>query len=147
MLHRITSPIILLVIGVLLYASYRIRQIPAPIVLFGKIFTHNQLCIALNIAGIPILYLFGVGNIMFWVVGKAFYQHMDFFLQKWSLLLEIDWISIFPTKTFWNRFWSFVNFCLLGASTLVVALHASFYNIDAIVTEEMEAFLAESETV
>lgn len=40
-------------------------------------------------------------------------------------------------------------FCcsIAGASTLVVALHASFYNIDAIVTEEMDAFLADTETV
>ncbi|XP_055296954.1 prenylated Rab acceptor protein 1 [Sitodiplosis mosellana] len=98
----ITSPLILLVIGGLMYASYRVRQIQGPVVLFGKLFSVNQLCIALNIAGIPILYWFGAGNIMFWVV---------------------------------------------GASTLVVALHASFYNIDAIVTEEFDAFLADSETV
>lgn len=69
--YRITSPLILLVIASLMYASYRVRQIQGPVVLFGKLFSVNQLCIALNIAGIPILYLFGAGNIMFWVVGKA----------------------------------------------------------------------------
>lgn len=67
---RITSPLILIVIGGLMYASYRIRQIQGPVTLFGKLFSVNQLCIALNIAGIPILYWFGAGNIMFWVVGK-----------------------------------------------------------------------------
>lgn len=55
-----------------MYASYRLRQIQGPVLLFGKLFSVNQLCIALNIAGIPILYLFGAGNIMFWVVGKLF---------------------------------------------------------------------------
>lgn len=53
-----------------MYASYRVRQIEGPVVLFGKAVTINQLCIGINIAGIPILYLFGAGNIMFWVVGK-----------------------------------------------------------------------------
>lgn len=53
-----------------MYASYRIRIIQGPVLLFGKLFSVNQLCIAANIAGIPILYLFGAGNIMFWVVGK-----------------------------------------------------------------------------
>lgn len=69
---RITSPLILIVIGGLMYASYRVRQIQGPVSLFGKLFSVNQLCIALNVAGIPILYLFGAGNIMFWVVGKFF---------------------------------------------------------------------------
>lgn len=54
-----------------MYASHRVRQIEGPVVLFGKLFSVNQLCIALNIAGIPILYLFGAGQIMFWVVGKS----------------------------------------------------------------------------
>lgn len=39
------------------------------------------------------------------------------------------------------------EFSKTGASTFVVALHASFYNIDSIVTEEFEAFLPETETV
>lgn len=68
--YRITSPLILLLIGGLMYASYRIRQIPGPVVLFGKMFSINQLCIALHVAAIPILYVFGAGQIMFWVVGK-----------------------------------------------------------------------------
>lgn len=59
-----------------MYASYRVRQIQGPVVLFGKLFSVNQLCIALNIAGIPILYMFGAGNIMFWVVGKAPFTHL-----------------------------------------------------------------------
>lgn len=41
----------------------------------------------------------------------------------------------------------FVIYYSTGASTFVVALHASFYNIDAVVTEEFEAFLTETETV
>lgn len=57
--------------GGLMYASHRVRQIEGPVVFFGKLFSVNQLCIALNIAGIPILYLFGAGQIMFWVVGKS----------------------------------------------------------------------------
>lgn len=66
----LTSPLILIVMGCLMYASYRIRLLQEPVLLFGKLFSTNQLCIALNIAGIPILYLFGAGQIMFWVVGK-----------------------------------------------------------------------------
>lgn len=50
-------------------------------------------------------------------------------------------MNIFCTLTL------FANFRKTGASTFVVALHASFYNIDAIVTEEFEAFLPETETV
>lgn len=41
----------------------------------------------------------------------------------------------------------FVIYSSTGASTFVVALHASFYNIEAVVTEEFEAFLTETETV
>lgn len=124
--YRITSPLILIVIGCLMYANYRIRQLQEPVLLFGKLFSVNQLCIALSISGVPILYLFGAGNIVFWVVGKT-----NFMSTKLNSveLIEIYFIS------------------LKGASTLVVALHATFYNIDAIVTEEFEAFLAESETV
>lgn len=69
-----------------MYASYRLRQIEGPVLLFGKLFSINQLCIALNIAGIPILYLFGAGNIMFWVVGESSYFN-------WPLLMS--WHSFF----------------------------------------------------
>lgn len=113
-----------------MYASYRIRQIQGPVTLFGKLFSVNQLCIALNIAGIPILYLFGAGNIMFWVVGK-------FSSAKWHNLNNNNNLN--------NNLWMYVF--ISGASTLVAALHASFYNIDAIVTEEFESFLTETETV
>lgn len=53
-----------------MYANYRVRKIEGPVLLFGKLFSTNQLCIALNIASIPIMYLFGAGQLMFWVVGK-----------------------------------------------------------------------------
>lgn len=53
-----------------MYANYRIQKVQAPVVLFGKIFSVNQLCVAANIAAIPILYLFGAGSIMFWVIGE-----------------------------------------------------------------------------
>lgn len=52
------------------YANYRVRKIEGPVLLFGKLFSINQLCIALNIATVPILYLFGAGQLMFWVIGK-----------------------------------------------------------------------------
>lgn len=115
-----------------MYASYRVRQIQGPVVLFGKLFSVNQLCIALNIAGIPILYLFGAGNIMFWVVGE---------LNLFTKCVNVCFVHR-SIDTHLTNF-----FVVSGASTLVVALHASFYNIDAIVTEELDAFLAESETV
>lgn len=53
-----------------MYASYLIQKIQTPVVLFGKIFTVNQLCVGVNIAAIPILYLFGAGGMMFWVIGE-----------------------------------------------------------------------------
>lgn len=118
-----------------MYAHYRIRQLQEPVLLFGKLFSHNQLCIAVSIAGIPILYLFGVGNIMFWVVGE--------FDEK--IKLTASFTRVWQTN--WELFSSSSSYPNLGASTLIVALHAVFYNIDAIVTEEFEAFLAESETV
>lgn len=62
-----------------MYASYRIRLLPEPVLLFGKLFSTNQLCIALNVASIPILYLFGAGQIMFWVVGKLHDDLWSFF--------------------------------------------------------------------
>ncbi|XP_053680466.1 prenylated Rab acceptor protein 1 [Anopheles nili] len=37
-----------------------------------------------------------------------------------------------------------VMFWVLGASFFVISLHAAFYNIDAIVTEDMESFLTET---
>lgn len=37
-----------------------------------------------------------------------------------------------------------VMFWVLGASFFVISLHAAFYNIDAIVTEDMESFLSET---
>ena len=36
-----------------------------------------------------------------------------------------------------------VLFWVLGASFFVISLHAAFYNIDGIVTEEAETFLSE----
>jgi PRA1 family protein 1 len=35
-------------------------------------------------------------------------------------------------------------FWVIGASCFVISLHACFYNIDAIVTEDTEGFLAET---
>lgn len=123
---RITSPLILIVMACVMYVSYRIQKLQAPVVLFGKIFSVNQLCVATNVAAIPILYLFGAGSIMFWVIGK------------------LEFAFVFASQITLTRFSEYFR---IGASTFVVALHASFYNIDAIVTEEFEAFLPESETV
>lgn len=36
-----------------------------------------------------------------------------------------------------------VIFWVLGASVFVITLHAAFYNIDAVVTEDTESFLSE----
>lgn len=53
-----------------MYANYRVQQIQQPIALFGKLFTTNQICIAISVAAIPILHLFGAGGILFWVLGN-----------------------------------------------------------------------------
>lgn len=83
-------------------------------------------------------------------------ENMKIFIlqQDNKLLPYISFYQIHPnhmpgvigsvTKTWLNKLFSYFH---LGASTLVVALHASFYNIDAIVTEEFDVFLTESETV
>lgn len=76
---RLTSPLILIVMGCVMYVNYRIQKLQAPVVLFGKMFSVNQLCVATNIAAIPILYLFGAGSIMFWVIGEF-----------WILVLILD---------------------------------------------------------
>lgn len=68
--HRITSPLILIVVGGVFYGSLRIRQLPSPVQLFGRDWTVNQLCIALHVAAIPVLYFIGAQSIMFWVIGN-----------------------------------------------------------------------------
>lgn len=70
LIFRLTSPLILIIIAAILYASYRIKQLPSPVTLFGREWTVNQLCIGLHIAAIPILYLVGFSSILFWVIGK-----------------------------------------------------------------------------
>lgn len=75
---------------------------------------------------------------MFWVVGEPFFFYRFFLSIQLNSITLIELIDPFC----WLNFHS-----ILGASTLVIALHATFYNIDAIVTEEFDAFLAESETV
>lgn len=95
----LTSPLILIVLGAVFYACYKIKQANAPVAFFSRQLNTNQQCIAVNIASIPLLYLAGAGAIMFWV---------------------------------------------LGASFFVISLHAAFYNIDAIVTEDTESFLTET---
>lgn len=72
---------------------------------------------ALNVASVPILFLVGAGSALFWTLGK--------------LLKNCN-------ETVSNFLSSFI-----GASCFVISLHAIFYNIDAIVTEESEGFLSE----
>lgn len=98
-LCRLTSPLILIVLGGVFYACYKIKQANAPVAFFSRQLNTNQQCIAVNIASVPLLYLAGAGAVMFWV---------------------------------------------LGASFFVISLHAAFYNIDAIVTEDTESFLTET---
>lgn len=96
---RLTSPLILIVLCGTFYLSYKIKQGALPAVsLFGRQLNTNQLCLLVNIASIPVLFLCGAGSALFWV---------------------------------------------LGASVFVISLHAAFYNIDAVVTEEAETFLDE----
>ncbi|XP_055609366.1 prenylated Rab acceptor protein 1 [Uranotaenia lowii] len=95
----LTSPMILIVLGAVLYACYKIKQANVPVAFFSRQLNTNQQCVAVNVAAIPLLYLAGAGAAMFWV---------------------------------------------LGASFFVISLHAAFYNIDAIVTEDTESFLTET---
>lgn len=90
---------ILIVICGTFYLSYKIKQGAFPTFSFyGRQLNTNQQCLIVNIASVPILYLFGAGSVLFWV---------------------------------------------LGASVFLITLHAAFYNIDAVVTEEAETFLDE----
>ncbi|XP_040152787.1 prenylated Rab acceptor protein 1 [Anopheles arabiensis] len=95
----LTSPLILIVLGAVFYACYKIKQISTPVAFFSKQLNTNQQCVAVGVASVPVLYLAGAGAVMFWV---------------------------------------------LGASFFVISLHAVFYNIDAIVTEDTETFLSET---
>uniref|UniRef100_A0A336ME42 PRA1 family protein n=1 Tax=Culicoides sonorensis TaxID=179676 RepID=A0A336ME42_CULSO len=95
----LTSPLILIVLCGSFYLSYKIKQGAIPTInFFGKQLNTNQQCLMVNIASVPVLYLFGAGSVLFWV---------------------------------------------LGASVFLITLHAAFYNIDAVVTEEAETFLDE----
>jgi len=98
----ITSPLLLLVVAGVLYGQYKIRQLSSVTNICGREVTQTQLQIGLGLAAIPVLYLFGMQSIMFWVI---------------------------------------------GASTFFVAIHAIFYNIDAIVTEDGDGFLTDTLTV
>ncbi|XP_059619932.1 prenylated Rab acceptor protein 1 [Phlebotomus argentipes] len=95
----LTSPLILIVLGGVFYACYKVRQLNTKITILQRELNAGQQCILINCAAIPILYLAGAGAAMFWV---------------------------------------------LGASFFVISLHAVFYNIDAVVTEDTETFLAET---
>ncbi|XP_035778578.1 prenylated Rab acceptor protein 1-like [Anopheles albimanus] len=95
----LTSPLILIVLGAVFYACYKIKQNATPMAFFSRQLNTSQQCAAVGIAAVPLLYLAGAGAVMFWV---------------------------------------------LGASFFVISLHAAFYNIDAIVTEDMESFLSET---
>ncbi|XP_005176535.1 prenylated Rab acceptor protein 1 [Musca domestica] len=94
----ITSPLILIVLAGVAYASNKIRKAQAPVSVFGHQLSPAHQIMALNIASVPVLFLVGAGSALFWT---------------------------------------------LGASCFVISLHAIFYNIDAIVTEDTEGFLAE----
>ncbi|XP_037946486.1 prenylated Rab acceptor protein 1-like [Teleopsis dalmanni] len=94
----ITSPLILIVLGAVAYASHRIKKAQSPVTIFGYQLSTSHQIMAVNAASVPILFLVGAGAALFWA---------------------------------------------LGASICAVSLHAVFYNIDAIVTEESEGFLSE----
>lgn len=95
----LTSPLILIVMGAVMYVCYKIKQKNQNVTLFQKEINTNQQCIAVHVAAIPILFLAGAGAAMFWVIGASFF---------------------------------------------FISVHAIFYNIDAIVTEESEVpFLTE----
>uniref|UniRef100_A0A1A9WP35 PRA1 family protein n=1 Tax=Glossina brevipalpis TaxID=37001 RepID=A0A1A9WP35_9MUSC len=94
----ITSPLILIVLAAVAFASHKIRQLQASVSIFGHQLSTSHQIMAINIASLPILFLVGAGSALFWT---------------------------------------------LGASCFVISLHAFFYNIDAIVTEDTEGFLAE----
>ncbi|XP_055683784.1 prenylated Rab acceptor protein 1 [Lutzomyia longipalpis] len=95
----LTSPLILIVLGGVFYACYKVKQHNTKITIFQRELNAGQQCILINCAAIPILYLAGAGAAMFWV---------------------------------------------LGASFFFISLHAIFYNIDAVVTEDTETFLTET---
>lgn len=95
----ITSPIILIVLGLVMYGCYKIKQKNQKLVLFQRELNTNQQCILAHCVAVPVLYLAGAGAAIFWVIGASFF---------------------------------------------VISLHAMFYNIDALVTEESESFLAET---
>ncbi|XP_013108170.1 prenylated Rab acceptor protein 1 [Stomoxys calcitrans] len=94
----ITSPLILIVLAGVAFASHKVKKAQAPVSVFGHQLSTAHQIMALNIASVPILFLVGAGAALFWT---------------------------------------------LGASCFVIALHAIFYNIDGIVTEETEGFLSE----
>lgn len=81
-----------------MYVNYRIQKIQAPVVLFGKMFSVNQLCVATNIAAIPILYLFGAGSIMFWVIGRFWILVLVF-----DLTQQDDLANLSIRHLFFNR--------------------------------------------
>lgn len=95
----LTSPLILIVLGCIMYVCYKLKQKNQNVTFFQREINTNQQCIAVHCAAIPILYLAGAGAAIFWVIGASFF---------------------------------------------FISVHAVFYNIDAIVTEESEVpFLAE----
>ncbi|XP_011209946.1 prenylated Rab acceptor protein 1 [Bactrocera dorsalis] len=94
----ITSPLLLLILGAVVYGCHKIKKAQIPITIFGQQLGTNHQIMVINFASVPILYLAGAGAALFWT---------------------------------------------LGASCFVISLHAIFYNIDAIVTEENEGFLSE----
>lgn len=96
---RVTSPLILIILGAVFYGCYRLKKTEIPFTLFNRELNSNQQCLLLLVASIPVLYLLNAGAMMFWVIGASFF---------------------------------------------VISLHAAFYNIDAIVTEDLEGFLAET---
>ncbi|XP_055840426.1 prenylated Rab acceptor protein 1 [Episyrphus balteatus] len=94
----ITSPLVLIVLAASAYICHRVRKAATQFTVFDRTLTTKQQYIIISLASMPVLYLAGAGELMFWT---------------------------------------------LGASCFVISLHAIFYNIDAIVTEDTEGFLSE----
>lgn len=81
----LTSPLILVVMGAIMYVCYKIKQKNQNVTVLQREINANQQCIAVHCAAIPILYLAGAGAAIFWVIGASF-----FFISLHSIFYNID---------------------------------------------------------
>lgn len=95
---RLTSPLILIVLGAVFYACYKIKKINTPVTLFKKELNTNQQCILVNCASVPVLYICGAGAAIFWVLGASV------FLYHYMLLFTISMLLLRKTwKAFYQK--------------------------------------------